>query len=183
MLDSKRSSLLRFVGSALLIAACSAPRPPEAPPSTAGEAPAPDDAAPDPTELPESGASPLLEPTAEASPAEPAAPADTRGKEDIQRVVAENRDKVRACYDAALATNPGIKGDLVISFVIDPEGNVKTAETNWSESDLHVPELDTCAVEAVKTFKFPPSSRGLESKVNYPFNFNPVATTKPAEKR
>jgi TonB family protein len=97
--------------------------------------------------------------------------------------VAENRDKVRACYDAALATNPGIKGDLVISFVIDPEGNVKTAESNWSESDLHVPELDTCAVEAVKTFKFPPSSRGLESKVNYPFNFNPVAPGKPAEKR
>jgi hypothetical protein len=46
-----------------------------------------------------------------------------------------------------------------------------------------VPELDTCAVEAVKTFKFPPSSRGLESKVNYPFNFNPAAPGKPAPKR
>lgn len=182
MLDSKRSSLIRFVGSALLTAACSASRPPEAP-STASEAPAPAEASPDATEPATTAPTGLLEPTAEATPSEPAAPADTRGKEDIQRVVADNRDKVRACYDAALATNPGIKGDLVISFVIDPEGNVKAAETNWSESDLHVPELDTCAVEAVKTFKFPPSSRGLESKVNYPFNFNPAAPTKPADKR
>ena len=89
---------------------------------------------------------------------------------------------IRIDTSAALKTNPGIKGDLVISFVIDPEGNVKAAEINWSESDLHVPELDTCAVEAVKTFKFPPSSRGLESKVNYPFNFNPAAPGKPAKR-
>lgn len=180
MRDSKFSSLVRFVSSALITAACSAPRPPEAP-TTASEDPAPAGAAPEPTELPATDA-PLLAPTAEPQTSE-STPVDTRGKEDIQRVVAENRDKVRACYDAALSTNPGIKGDLVISFVIDPEGNVKAAETNWSESDLHVPELDTCAVEAVKTFKFPPSSRGLESKVNYPFNFNPAAPGKPASKR
>ncbi len=98
---------------------------------------------------------------------------DTRGKTEIQQVIGENRQKVRDCYDAALKTNPGMAGALVVSFVINPDGSVKTAEVNWSESDLHVPELDTCAVEAVKTFKFPASSRGLESKVNYPFDFKP----------
>lgn len=179
MRDPQFSSLVRFVSSALITAACSAPRPPEAP-TTASEAPAPAGATSEPTEPPT--ASPPPAPTAEPQSSE-STPVDTRGKEDIQRVVAENRDKVRACYDAALSTNPGIKGDLVISFVIDPEGNVKAAEANWSESDLHVPELDTCAVEAVKTFKFPPSSRGLESKVNYPFNFNPAGPGKPASKR
>jgi outer membrane biosynthesis protein TonB len=59
----------------------------------------------------------------------------------------------------------------VVGFVIAPDGNVKQAEVNWSESDIHVPELDTCAAEAVRSFKFPASSRGLESKVNFPFNF------------
>jgi TonB family protein len=182
MRDFNCSSLIRFVSSALITAACSAPPPPAAP-TDASQAPAPADAAREPTEPPATAAPPALAPTAQPQASESPGPADTRGKEDIQRVVAENRDKVRACYDAALSTNPGIKGDLVISFVIDPEGNVKAAETNWSESDLHVPELDTCAVEAVKTFKFPASSRGLESKVNYPFNFNPPPPGKPASKR
>ncbi len=119
--------------------------------------------------------------TPSAQPGDPAAsdPAanDTRGKAEIQRVVADNRHKVRACYDAALATNPGIQGDLVVSFVIDPDGTVKQAEVNWSESDLHIPELDACAVDAIKTLEFPASSRGLESKVNFPFNFNPQPPT------
>lgn len=108
-------------------------------------------------------------PTAPAS----SPPADTRGKEQIQQVIADNRHKVRACYDAALANNPGIQGDLVISFVINPEGDVKEAEVNWAESEIHIPELDTCAADSIKALKFPASSRGLESKVNYPFNFNP----------
>jgi TonB family protein len=93
--------------------------------------------------------------------------------------MAANRDKVRACYDAALAQNPGIHGDLVVDFVIDPRGNVKQAEVNWSASEIHVPELDNCAADAVRSVKFPPSSRGMESKVSYPFNFNPARTDSP----
>jgi len=164
--------------------------------SGCGPAPAPA-AAPD--ETPElTGASPAAPeaPAAEAPAAEPpaeesvaaepaqssavAAPQDTRGKAEIQQVMADNRDKVRACYDAVLANNPGSKGALVVDFTIDPRGEVKQAEVNWSASDLHIPELDTCAVDAVKAIKFPASSRGLESKVTYPFNFNPPRPGKPA---
>jgi TonB family protein len=88
-------------------------------------------------------------------------------------VITAHRDEVRACYDAALANNPGIAGDLVVSFVINPDGSVKHAEVNWAESELHVPELDSCAIEVLDKVKFPASARGMESKVNYPFNFNP----------
>jgi TonB family protein len=96
--------------------------------------------------------------------------------------MAANRDKVRACYDAALAQNPGSHGDLVLDFVIDPRGEVKQAEVNWSASELHIPELDSCAVDVVRSLHFPASSRGLESKVSYPFNFNPPRTDPPANK-
>ena len=116
-----------------------------------------------------------MDPAAQAA----AAPEDTRTRSVIQAVMADNRAKVRACYDAALAENPGIHGALVVSFVIDPRGNVKQAEVNWSQSDIHVPELDTCAVDSIRAIKFPPSSRGLESSVNYPFNFNPPRTPPP----
>jgi TonB family protein len=96
--------------------------------------------------------------------------------------MAHNRDKVRACYDAALAKNPGIKGELVVDFVISPRGEVKQAEVNWSASEIHIPELDTCAADAVRALTFPASSRGLESKVSYPFNFNPPRTDPPNKK-
>lgn len=108
------------------------------------------------------------------APAPPSGePTDTRGKEQIQAIIAANRERVRACYVAALPKNPGIQGDLVIGFVINPDGSVKSAEVNTTESELHVPELDSCAVDVLKTLKFPASSRGLETKVNYPFNFKP----------
>lgn len=95
--------------------------------------------------------------------------------------MADNRDKVRACYDAALAKNPGIAGDLVVDFTIDPHGEVKQAEVNWSQSEIHIPELDSCAAEAVRSLKFPASSRGLESKVSFPFNFNPPRQSPPGQ--
>jgi TonB family protein len=150
--------------------ACGPAQPPQTP-----AAPAPASAAEPPASSPEASASgtgtPSPEPLAESQVA--AGPRDARGKEEIARVIADNRTKVRACYETALKTNPGIAGDLVVSFIINPDGSVKNAEVNWSESELHVPELDSCTLEVVQALKFPPSSRGLESKVNYPFNFNP----------
>jgi protein TonB len=143
---------------------------PLAEPAAAPEPTSPGPAAPEPT-------SPGT--TAPEAPAAPHAPRDARGKEQIQQVMAANRDKVRTCYDAALAQNPGIHGDLVVDFVIDPRGHVKQADVNWSASEIHVPELDRCAADAVRSLVFPPSSRGLESKVSYPFNFNPPRTDPP----
>jgi TonB family protein len=162
---------------ALALGCGSAGPPPESPTAT-------------PAANSEEGTAPVVEvPASEpstAAPAEPPAvtdapapdatprpPRDSRGKQEIQQVMADNRDKVRACYDAALAQNPGIAGDLVIDFTIDPRGEVKQAEVNWSQSEIHIPELDTCAADVVRSLKFPASSRGLESKVSYPFNFNP----------
>lgn len=143
---------------------------PAAPESPAAEPPAVETGTPEPAPAP----------SAPAPSSAAAAPQDTRGKAEIQQVMAENRDKVRACYEAVLPNNPGSKGDLVVDFTIDPRGEVKQAEVNWSASDLHIPELDTCAVDVVKAIKFPASSRGLESKVTYPFNFNPPRPGKPA---
>jgi TonB family protein len=188
MLDLSRVGSRSVVGVAVLGlilfgAACAHDAPP---PEAPLEAP--------PEEAPPESASATAEPTAEPAPSSEATPAtaetpstsaptrDSRGKEQIQQVMAESRDKVRACYDAALPQNPGIHGALVLDFVIDPRGDVKRAEVNWSASDLHIPELDTCAVDAVRSIKFPASSRGLESKVSYPFNFNPPRPELPPKK-
>jgi outer membrane biosynthesis protein TonB len=153
-----------------LLSTCAAPPRPAAS-SGAGDAPvapAPEARAPE-ADPP----APLLEPASSEPAAQAKGPVDARTPQEIQRVITENRHAVRACYEAALETNPGIAGDLVVAFVIDPFGEVKSAEVTWAESQIHVPELDECATKAVGNWRFPASSRGLESRVSYPFNLNP----------
>lgn len=182
MADSQLICLVRVARFAVLAIACSSAPPPKTPSDEAQpELPASPAEAPLETESAPSTPAPGPAPNVAAAAPIPNGPRDSRTKEAIQSVIASNRDKVRACYDAALAHNPGIQGDLVVTFVINPNGSVKQAEVNWAESEVHVPELDTCAADALKTLKFPVSSRGLESKVNYPFNFNPPDPNKPAK--
>lgn len=98
---------------------------------------------------------------------------ETRTVQAMFDIVQKNRQPFRECYEAFLQRSPGIKGDLTIHFVLDPEGQVKSAELNAERSTLTEPQLVVCAVQAMQRLRFPASSRGLESKVNYPFNFNP----------
>jgi outer membrane biosynthesis protein TonB len=98
---------------------------------------------------------------------------ETRSTETIQKVVAANRKQIRACYEKALKDLPQLKGTLTIQFVLDPEGNVKKAELNVERSDIKSAEIANCAIAQLKQLKFPPSSRGMDTTVNYPFDFKP----------
>ena len=118
---------------------------------------------------PPAASSPSL---AAASPATPP-PAPDRGMDDIRAIVAGNRDAFRACYDRSLKTHPGIKGRFMLKFVLNPDGTVKSAAADPTASEIHASDLESCAVGALKGLKFPPSKKGMESTVNYPFDFNP----------
>jgi hypothetical protein len=93
--------------------------------------------------------------------------------DDIRAIVAGNRDAFRACYDRSLTKHPGIKGRFMLKFVVSPEGVVKSAEGDATKSEIHAPDLESCAIGVLKGLKFPPSKKGMESTVNYPFDFNP----------
>jgi TonB family protein len=155
--------------------ACGGSSPAPSPPPAATP-PVSSAAYPDPSPIPP-------EPVAAAATTSPApAPAASAGKasegpdrslNDIQAIVTNNRDLFRTCYDKAAKTHPGIKGTYSLKFVVNPDGSVKSAEGDSTKSEIHAPELDTCAIAALKTLKFPPSKRGMESAVSYPFNFKP----------
>jgi TonB family protein len=98
---------------------------------------------------------------------------ETRTTEVIQEVVAKKRDTVRICFDALSKEEKGQGGTLTIAFELDPKGNVQNAKLNEERSTLNLPKLVNCAVDAIKAMKFPASSRGFESSVNYPFTFKP----------
>ncbi|MBK7578804.1 MAG: AgmX/PglI C-terminal domain-containing protein [Myxococcales bacterium] len=99
--------------------------------------------------------------------------AETRTTEVIQKLVQDNRKPVRECYEKARKQIPDLKGTMTIHFVLDPEGKVKEAVLNVEKSEVKSPDVVSCAVAVLKKIKFPPSSRGMESTVNYPFTFNP----------
>lgn len=98
---------------------------------------------------------------------------ETRSTQSIAKTISANRKPIRACYDKARKDLPELKGTMTIHFVLDPEGNVKKAELNVERSDIKSPDVVNCAIGHLKKLKFPPSSKGMDTTVNYPFDFKP----------
>ncbi|HVU03884.1 MAG TPA: AgmX/PglI C-terminal domain-containing protein [Polyangiaceae bacterium] len=139
-----------------------------------------------PAESPSSEAAPAAPPADEAKGSETAPPesapggeaatpssGDTRTLESIQALVKEHRKEARDCYEKALKEIPGLKGDVVIEFIVNPSGKVKHAELNEARSTIREASLSACVVDVITKIQFPRSSKGKQSRVNYPFNFNP----------
>jgi|SRR6185369_12919274 len=97
---------------------------------------------------------------------------ETRTMDVIAQIVKENRKPVRECFDKAKKDLPDLKGDMVIHFVVDPEGKVKKADLNQERSTLKSSAVVDCAIKVITGIKFPPSSRGMDTTVNYPYNLN-----------
>jgi TonB family protein len=91
----------------------------------------------------------------------------------IASVVVQNRHEFRACYEAERAKDPNVAGSLTVHFTIDPKGVVTSANVIAERSSLAQPTLHKCALDALRAISFPPSSRGFESQVSYPFDFKP----------
>lgn len=96
---------------------------------------------------------------------------------DIRAIVMAHRDEARACYDAGLNTHPGIEGDLVIQWTIDPKGTVTQFSEDTSRSQIAEPSVVACVGNAIKKIQFAPSPGGYETKASYPFNFHPRKAT------
>jgi hypothetical protein len=97
---------------------------------------------------------------------------ETRTMDVIGQIVKDNRKPVRECFDKAKKDLPDLKGDMVIHFVVDPDGKVKKADLNQERSTIKSPAVVDCSIKIILGIKFPPSSRGMDTTVNYPFNFN-----------
>jgi len=111
---------------------------------------------------------------AEGTAAAPAASqAETRTMDVIRKFVQDRREKVRPCYDRVQASRPNLKGDVMMRFVLSPSGVVQNIVYSESESTIFSKEIGDCIAAEMKTWQFPASSRGMETKVGYPFNFNP----------
>jgi hypothetical protein len=96
-----------------------------------------------------------------------------RGPKDIQAIVVAHRDEARACYDRALTDHPGIEGDLVVQWTIDPKGAVTQISLDTARSKISEPSVVSCIVGIIQRIQFAASPGGFETKASYPFNFHP----------
>jgi len=119
------------------------------------------------------GAAKDAAPNSEPSPVNGKAVVETRTMDVIRKIVMDNRKAARKCYDDGRKDLKDLKGDVVVHFVLDPEGKVKLAELNQERSTLKAPPVTDCVLGVIRGIKFPPSSRGMETSTNYPFNFTP----------
>lgn len=106
-------------------------------------------------------------PAPPAPVAPPAPPAPAKPVSHEAGVVCPNSDKVRAAmvYPEEAQDN-NITGDVLISFVVDPQGHVTEEKVEKSADPL----LDRAAFNAVK--KFNCISQGQPVRVQVPFSFN-----------
>jgi TonB family protein len=96
---------------------------------------------------------------------------DGRSAEDIAAKVRAKKPETRACYDKVASKNPKIEGDVDVKFVIDPQGNLTDVAVDPAHTNVGDEAVGKCLVDVMKTLKFPPSAKGLETRAHYPFNF------------
>jgi hypothetical protein len=106
-------------------------------------------------------------------PAEPHTPDPGRSRDDLIAIIKAHRTEARACYDDEKKKKNGqiSEGDLVIDWIIDPDGNPTKVALNTGKSQITEPAVVNCVIEVIKKIKFSKSPRGFQTTTWYPFNF------------
>ena len=93
-----------------------------------------------------------------------------RNLKDVQRDVRKQAESIKRCYERGLkSAGPGLKGRVVLSWVIEPDGSVSKVEID--ETTLGEPQIEACFVSAVKKWHFEAGEEPCD--VTFPFVFVP----------
>lgn len=124
----------------------------------------------------------------------------------VRRVVEQNFDRMRACYEERLRKNPSIGGRIPVHLVVDGEGKVTYAgdadrpprnapllialpslgasQPSSAAPPLDDPEVVRCVLGVFRSLRFPPPSGNRVATVLYPLVFGvqdkPAPTTAPS---
>jgi hypothetical protein len=88
--------------------------------------------------------------------------------EQIRRVVNAHQGSMRACYEVEASRNPNLRGGIVLSWQIQPDGSVSTA--GLVSSTLQNPRVEGCVIRQVKTWHFP-TAETPSDVASYGFRF------------
>ena len=80
-------------------------------------------------------------------------------KADNRSLLETKTSDVKACYDAALAADPNLKGDVVISYTIEKQTGKLTNTTVLTDKTTAPESLQNCVMAAVEGLTFPKPDR------------------------
>ncbi len=95
--------------------------------------------------------------------------------DSIKQVVMAYQPKIQGCYEDHIADKKKApEGKLKTSFVITPDGLVKSAKVDKKGSTLKDPALHDCVVAVLSTMAFPKPPDSKDHPIEFPFNLKAV---------
>lgn len=93
-------------------------------------------------------------------------------REAIKKVIRARTAQVRACYESALRKQPDLEGSVRVGWGIRPDGRVEDARIEGGT--LSSPDLASCLLARVASWRFPAVRAAAPIRVVYPFVFRTV---------
>lgn len=95
--------------------------------------------------------------------------------DSIKQVVTAYQPKIQGCYEDHIANKKKApQGSLKTSWVITPEGLVKSAKIEKKGTTLKDPALYDCVVAVLSTMEFPRPPDSKDHPIEFPFNLKAV---------
>ncbi|NMB73903.1 MAG: AgmX/PglI C-terminal domain-containing protein [Myxococcales bacterium] len=93
-------------------------------------------------------------------------------KKDIYDVVMRNKGAIRYCYESQLMRFPTLRGQVVVDFIIEPNGSVQTASvpTNTLSQAEAKEAVASCLIRQIRRWIFP-KPQGGKVRVIWPFTY------------
>jgi TonB family protein len=92
------------------------------------------------------------------------------GASPVETALVTHRKEFRACYLKGIEGNSSKpSGVVIVYFIIESDGSVRMAAIK--KSTLHIPKVESCVLDLIKTIAFSTPKNGETEKVTYPFKF------------
>ncbi len=91
-------------------------------------------------------------------------------KEAIRRIIQQNKNAIRSCYERSLQRKPDLYGKLVLEWDIEERGRVTRASVK--SNTLGDDKVATCIMGRIKDLKFPEPPPDQIGRVTFPFVFS-----------
>jgi hypothetical protein len=97
----------------------------------------------------------------------------------IRRTIRSSLPRVRYCYEAQLAHQPELEGQVVVLLTIAPQTGQVIAAAIDEASTLHSEPVTACILDSMRKLQFPAAREGERLNVRYPFSFRPTPGQQP----
>jgi len=82
---------------------------------------------------------------------------------------------VQACYEATLAGNPKLSGNIVLTLDVEQAGNIKGASTDPKAGAADLSAVASCLTDRAKAWKFPARGSKGSTRVKVTYSAKPHA--------